>query len=231
MYTENLMALSSVTLENIPHLWKQNDVLVFLIDLDNYDTLSYDTLSTGYLNNIERDHMEKLQTVYFKKRYIISRMVLKHVLCHLLNKSSVMEISTYKDECGEVHILNHKELHICISYSENIVTLAISKVKVGIDVEIERSLALKNTLKYLRITSSCTEKSASDSDILKIWTMKEAYCKFSNKSMLSILSKEPDFNNACCSSYVLDSKYIFSVVTDSGSHTINISRLEKINYS
>jgi 4'-phosphopantetheinyl transferase len=230
MYTENLLTLSAVTLENIPRLWEQNDVLVFLIDLDNYDTLSYDTLSTGCLNSIEEDELNKLQTMYFKKRYVVSRIVLKHVLCHLLNKSSVLEISTYKDECGEVHILNHKELHICISYSENVVTLAISKVEVGIDVEIKRSLALKNTLKYLKITSSGTEKSASSSDILKIWTMKEAYCKFSNKSMLSILSKEPDFNNACCSSYVLDNKYIFSVITDSGSHTINISRLEKINY-
>ncbi|AKB75507.1 hypothetical protein MSLAZ_2246 [Methanosarcina lacustris Z-7289] len=225
MYTENLMQLSAVPLENIPQLWKQNDILVFLIDLDNYDTLS-----TGCLNSIEKEHLEKLQTTDFKKRYIISRMVLKHILCHLLNKNSVLEISTYKDECGEVHILNHKELHICISYSENIVTLAISKVEVGIDVEIKRPLALKNTLKYLQITSSCPEKSASDSDILKIWTMREAYCKFSNKSMLSILSRGPDFNNACCSSYVLDNKYIFSVITDSGLHTINISSLEKINY-
>lgn len=226
MYTENLMTLSSVTLENIPHLWEQNDVLVFLIYLDNYDTLS-----TGCLNSIEEDNLKKLQTIYFKKRYVISRMVLKHVVCHLLNKSSVLEISTYKDECGGVHILNHKELHICISYSENVVTLAISKVKVGIDVEIERSLALKSTLKYLQITSLYTENLVSDSDILKSWTLKEAYCKFSNKSMFSILSKEPDFNNICYSSYLLDNKYIFSVITDSGSHTINISRLEKINYS
>ncbi|TFH06198.1 MAG: hypothetical protein E4H06_00120 [Methanosarcina sp.] len=226
MYTENLMTLSSVPLENIPHFWEQNDVLIFLIDLDNYDTLSMECL-----NNIEREYLEKLQTIYFKKRYIVSRMVLKHVLCNLLNKNSVLDISTYKDECGEVHILNHKELHICIAYSENVLTLAISKVEVGIDVEIKRSLTLKHTLKYLQTTSSSSEKSASDADILRTWTMKEAYCKFSNKNIFSILSKEPDFNNTCYASYVLDNKYIFSVITDSNPHTINISRLEKINYS
>jgi len=227
MYTENLMTLSSVPLENIPHLWEHNDVLIFLIDPDNYDTLSME-----YLNNIEREYLEKLQTIYFKKRYIVSRTVLKHVLCHLFNKSSVQDISTYKDEFGEVHILNHKELHICISYSENIVTLAISKVKAGIDVEIKRPMALKNTLKYLQTSSSYTDKSISDRDvdILTIWTLKEAYCKFSNKTMLSILSKEPDFNNVFYSSYLLDNKYILSVITDSDPHTINISRLEKINY-
>ncbi|KKG11172.1 hypothetical protein EO92_17840 [Methanosarcina sp. 2.H.A.1B.4] len=225
MYTENLMTLSFVPLENIPHLWEQNDVLIFLIDLDNYDTLSMECL-----NSTEREYLEKLHTIYFKKRYIVSRMVLKHVLCHLLNKSSVLDISTYKDECGEVHILNHKELHICISYSENVLTLAISKVEVGIDVEIKRSLTLKNTLKYFQTTSSCTVKSASDADILRTWTMKEAYCKFSNKNIFSILSKEPNFNNICYLSYLLDNKYIFSVITDSDPHTINISRLEKINY-
>ena len=226
MYTENLMTLSTVPLENIPHLWGQNDVLIFLIDLD-----SYDTLSVEFLNSIERGDLEKLQTIYFKKRYIVSRMVLKHILCIILNKSSALEISTYKDECGEVHILNHKEFHICISYSENVVTLAISKVEIGIDVEIKRPLALKNTLKFFQTTSSCADKLIVDTDILKTWTMKEAYCKFSNKTMFSILSKEPDFNNACYSNYVLDNKYIFSVITDSDLRTINISRLEKINYT
>ncbi len=219
------MTLSSVPLENIPQLWEQNDVLIFLIDLDNYETLSMECL-----NSIESEQLDKLQTIYFKKRYIVSRMVLKHVLCLILKKSSALEISTYKDECGKVHILNHKEVHICISYSENVVTLAISKVEVGIDVEIKRPLALKNTLKYFQKTSSCADKSVVEADILKRWTLKEAYCKFSNKDMYSIFSKEPDFNNICYSSYVLDNKYIFSVITDSDPHTINISRLEKINY-
>jgi 4'-phosphopantetheinyl transferase len=226
MYTENFMTLSSVSLENIPYLWEQNDVLIFLIDLDDYDILNQE-----YLNNIEKEHLGKLKTIYFKKRYIVSRMVLKHVLCHLFNKRSVLDISTYKDEFGKVHILNHEELHICLSYSENIVIFAISRVEVGIDIEVKKSLALKNTLKYLQTKSSCTDKALSDTDLLKAWTLKEAYCKFSNTNIFSILGKEPDFNNTRYLSYILDNKYIFSVITDSGPYTINISRLEKINYN
>jgi len=223
MYTENSITLSSVPLENLPHLWAQNDILIFLIDLDDYYTLSMECL-----NNSEREHIEQLKTTYFKKRYVVSRNVLKQILCQLLNKSSVLEISTYNGEFGEVNILNHKELHICLSYSENIATLAVSKVKVGIDVEIKRPLALKNTLKYLQTASPFPDKSESNADILIEWTLKEAYCKFSNKSMLSILDKEPNFNNTFYSSSLLDSKYIFSIVTDSDSYAINISRLEKI---
>lgn len=226
MYTENLIILSSTPLENIPSLWKQNDILIFLIDLNDYDTLSME-----HLNHIEKKHFEKLKTNYFKKRYIVSRIVLKCVLCHLLKKKSVTDISTYKDECGQVHILDHKELHICISYSENIVTLAVSKVEIGIDVETKRSLALKSTFKYFQKRPSNTEKSLSDDDILKMWTLKEAYCKFFKKGIFSLLKEEPDFNNACYSNYVLDNKYIFSIITDSNLHTINISFLKKIDYS
>ncbi|AKB29842.1 hypothetical protein MSSIT_3123 [Methanosarcina siciliae T4/M] len=224
MYKKNSIILSSVPLKNLPNLWAQNDVLIFLIDLGDYDTLSMECL-----NNSERENLEKLKTEYFKKRYIVSRMVLKHILCKLLNKTSVLEISTCKDKFGEVHILSHKELHICISYSENIATLAVSKVKVGIDVEIKRPLALKNTLKYLKPVSQFSDKSESDAYILIGWTLREAYCKFSNESMLSVLGKEPDFNNIFYSSYLLDNKYVFSLITDSDSHTIKISRLGKIS--
>lgn len=224
MYTENSLILPSVPLKNLPNLWAQNDVLIFLIDLGDYDTLGMESL-----NNSERKYFEKLKTAYFKKRYVVSRTVLKHILCQLLNKNSVLQVSTYKDEFGEVRIPNHNELHICLSYSENIATLAVSKVKVGIDVEIKRSLELKNTLKYLRPTSPFSYNSERDAYILVEWTLREAYCKFSNEPMLSILRKELDFNNAFYSSYLLDDKYIFSLITDSDSHTIKISRLGKIS--
>lgn len=223
MHTENLM-LSSVSLENTFRLWKENDILIFVIDLDNYDALSMESL-----NNAEKEDLEKLQTSYFKKRFIVSRLVLKHILCNLLNMESILNISTYKDSCGEIHILDHEDLHICISYSENIAVLAISKVKIGIDIEVIRSLALKNTLKYLYNTPFYTDMS-SDTDLLKAWTVKEAYCKFSNKGMLSFLNKEPDFSNASYSNFVLDERYVFSIVTGTGQYAMNINHLEKINF-
>lgn len=223
MHTENLI-LSSVHLENIPYLWVKNDILVFFIDMNNYDSSG-----TEFLNNIEKKDLEKLQTPYFKKRFIVSRIVLKHILCHLLKMESTLDISTYRDMYGEVRIFNHEDLHLCISYSENIVALAISKVKIGIDVEIKRQLELKNTLKYLHKTPLYSDKPVTDAVLLKAWTVKEAYCKFSNKSMLSSLNKEPDFDNASYFNFVLDDKYIFSIVTGLGQRDINISRLEKID--
>lgn len=221
MHTEN-STLSSVPLESVPHLWENNDILVFFIDLDNYDTLSAENL-----NNTEMEDLEKLQTSYFKKRFIVSRVILKHILYNLLNMESVLNISIYKDMYGGVHISDHEDLHICISYSENIAVLAISKVKIGIDIETKRPLELKHTLRYLYNTPSYSNKSVTDNDFLKIWTLKEAYCKFSNKSMFSFLNKEPDFNNVSCFYFVLDEKYIFSIVTGLGQYTISMNYLKK----
>jgi hypothetical protein len=90
MCNENLKLPSPISLEYIPYLWQQSDILIFLIDLDNYDIFS-----TSYLNRIELESLERLQTSHFKKRYIISRTVLKHILCNITNERSTSEISTY----------------------------------------------------------------------------------------------------------------------------------------
>lgn len=222
MHTENLI-LSSIPLENTTNLWKMNDILIFFIDLDNYGTLSM-----GSLNDTEKTDLEKLRTLYFKKRFIVSRTVLKHILCHLLGIESILEISTYKNRHGEVRVHDHEDLRIGLSYSENIIALAISKVKIGIDIEIKRPHALKNTLKYLRKMPPNTDNSITGTGFLKAWTVKEAYCKFSDESMLFFLNKEPDFSNASYFNFLLDDKYVFSIVTESGQYTISMSYLEKL---
>ena len=224
MCNKNLTIPFPISLEHIPYLWERSDVLILLVDLDNYDTFN-----TDCLGRIEIEHLEGLQTSYFKKRYTVSRMVLKHILCSILNERSASDISTYKDGNGRVCIHNHNEMYICISYTENIAALAISKVEVGIDIELGRTLALKNTLKFLREKSSFTDKPLSKTDILKTWTLKEAYCKFSNKNMLPNLNKYLNLSSVSHSSYFLDNKYIFSVITHSGSHILNINHLQKID--
>ncbi|AKB59162.1 hypothetical protein MSBR2_2646 [Methanosarcina barkeri 227] len=214
----------SVSLEYIPYLWQQNDVLVFLVDLDNYNIFN-----ASYLSRIELEYLEKLQTNNFKKRYIVSRTVLKHIICKVANERSASEISTYKDENGKVCVLNHNELCICISYTGSLAALAISKVDVGIDIELARKLVLKSTFKNLYKKISLMDEMVGETDILKTWTLKEAYSKFSNKNMYLIFNKELDINSVNHLTYVLDNKYLFSIVTRSESHIIDINHLQKID--
>lgn len=224
MCNEYLKLPSPVSLECIPYLWQQSDALIFLVDLD-----SYDTFNTSYLNRIELEYLEILQTSHFKKRYIVSRTILKHIICKVANERSASEISTYKNECGKVCVLNHNELCICVSYTESLAALAISKVDVGIDIELARKLALKSTFKNLNDKISLMDETVSETDLLKIWTLKEAYSKFSNKKIHLIFNKELDLSSVNHSTYVLDNKYVFSIVTRSDSHIIDINRLQKID--
>ena len=64
MFNENLMSPSLVSLDEIPHLWQHSDVLIFLVDLNDYDTLN-----TGYLSSIELESLARLKTSHFKRRY------------------------------------------------------------------------------------------------------------------------------------------------------------------
>jgi 4'-phosphopantetheinyl transferase len=217
-----------VPLEKIPHLWEQNDILILLINLNNYNLLN-----TEYLDLNEKEHLESLKTSYFIKRYIVSRNVLKYILQnipgYLRKDQSLSEIGTYNDEYGKIHIRNHKELHICISYSRNIISLAISKVEVGVDIELKRAISPGKVLKYLTPDLK-TESLENQLDFLIAWTLKEAYCKFSNKSMLFVLNKELELSSIFHSSYVLNDKFILSVISDKNPCSLNISCLSKIEF-
>jgi len=225
MYIRYLNLPASILLKDIPFLWEQNDILILLIDLDSY------TLSTRFLDENEKEDLNNLKTSYFRERYIVSRTVLKFVLHYLLEGLSIFKIGTYKDEYGRVHVRDHEELHICISYTENIVSLAISKVNVGIDIELKKSLSSGNFSKYLNQRALETDSQENGLDLLTLFTLKEAYCKFSNTSILSCLNKELDLSNLFSSSYFLNERYILSIITDERPCAINISFLQKIETS
>lgn len=224
MYSESLVLPSPISLESVPYLWQQSDVLIFLINLDHYDIFS-----TKYLNKTEMEYLERLQTSYFKKRYIISRTVLKHIVCGIIRERFATGISTYKDEYGRVCIHNNSTLNICISYTQSIAVLSISEIEMGIDIELERTLALKSNLKNLHTKPLLTDEPANEVDFLKTWTLKEAYSKFLNKNMHLIFSKKLDLSGVSHFTYFLDNKYILSVITHPGSHIININYLPKID--
>jgi 4'-phosphopantetheinyl transferase len=214
-----------ILLEDIPYLWKQNDILILLTDLDNYSVFN-----TKYLDDKEKEDLDGLKTSYFKKRYIVSRTVLKYVLSSLPGEQSVFKIGTFKDEYGRVHVQDRAELYICISYTENIVSLAISKVNIGIDIELQKSVSLGKFSNFLEKKVVKTGEIRDDPDLLTLFTLKEAFCKFSNKSILFYLNKELDLSNVFYSCYFLNNKYILSIIADPKSHAFNISSLQIINF-
>ena len=83
-------------------------------------------------------------------------------------------------------------------------------------------------IKNLYKKTSLMDETVDETDFLKIWTLKEAYSKFSNKKMHLIFNRELDLNSVNYLTWIIDNKYLFSIVTCSESHIIDINRLQKI---
>lgn len=224
MYIRYLNIPDSILLKDIHSLWEQNDILIFLVEMDKY------TYNIGFLDESEKEDLDKLQTGYFRERYVVSRTILKFVLRDLLEGESVFEISTYKDKYGRVHVRDHGELHICISYTGNIISFAISKVNVGIDLELKRPFSAGKFSKCMIKQAVGTHCFKDDFSMLALFTLKEAYSKYYNESILFCFNKELDTNNVFSSSYILDEKYILSIIADAKHPAVNIGYLQKIEF-
>lgn len=218
-----LNMLTNISLEHIPRLWQQNDILILICELDDYGTLA-----TDHLDEKEKRDFGSLKTEYFRKRFIVSRMVLKSVLCSLTKEGPLSDISLCKDKNGRLHVRGHNELNICISYSGNVIFLAISKIELGIDAEEKRDLPLNNVSGNMKTEKSHSGRYLTDVKFLTDWTLKEAYCKFSNESIFCYLNKEPDIRGVYHSTYHINDKYVLTIVTGSARYAIDINIFEWI---
>lgn len=64
-------------------------------------------------------------------------------------------------------------------------------------------------------------------DTLKNWTLREAYCKLTDQSMLACLNKEIDLNDIDHQELVINNRYVLSVAFASKNNKINICNLQK----
>jgi 4'-phosphopantetheinyl transferase len=225
MYFADIDLPSTILLKDVPFLWEHKDILIILIGLDSC------TFGAEYLDDNEKKELNKLKTSYFRERYLVSRTVLKFVLHYLLEGQTIFKISTYKDEYGRVHVRDHEELHICISYTKKIVSLAISKVDVGMDIELIKPFSAGKFSKYLSRQALKSDGLNNCPDLLALFTLKEAYSKFSNKSLISCVNKELDLSGIYSSIYVLMGSYILTIITKAKPLAINISYLQKLEAS
>ncbi|MCC7576185.1 MAG: 4'-phosphopantetheinyl transferase superfamily protein [Methanomethylovorans sp.] len=214
-----------VPLEQVSDLWEENDVVIFIVDMTDYPSPD-----ANYLSEAEKVYLDTLKTDHFRNRYITSRIVLKS-LSGYLKKRSWSDMVTYKDEKGRVHVCDHNDLHVCISYSGNILALALSKTEVGIDIEFIRPRSVASISKSIDRTLSDSNPSAHVYDFLSRWTLKEAYCKISNETMFSNLSRKLDLSGLYHSSHCMENKYLLAIVTRSLPGKVKVVCLQKIDLS
>ncbi|WP_440951618.1 4'-phosphopantetheinyl transferase family protein [Methanococcoides sp. FTZ1] len=207
----------------IHELWDESEVLIFLADLELYEQLRSPDLTCD-----EKEYLKTLRTEYFKKRFIVSRSLLKAILQHILRKKTPSEISLYRNNNGRVCIGDHKEIYICISYTRNLVAILLSRQKAGLDIEHIRPIYLTRFSKYFQNKGPERDMPMEDNvNVLKAWTLKEAYCKLTDQSMMACLNKEIALDDLDHHELIVNNEYVLSVVFDSKDNEVNICYLKK----
>ena len=189
--------------------WQTHDVITFFINMDRYHASLNDFLDTG-----EQERAGKFRTDYFKKRFTVSRTLIRQILKTILRTENGADIVLVPRKQGGIVVRGHSEVNISLSYSGSCMALSIGKRKLGCDIEVVRPLAIRKTLSSpLFHGIQCANDSRH---FLHRWTLVESYAKLHDKNPYALLNNQVFSEEVHFVSYCLDQHAIVSLALDSG---------------
>lgn len=195
--------------EQIVSYWKEYDTLTFLVDLDIYRP-SFST----FLDQLEKEKELRYKTAVSRKRFVVSRTIIKHILKHILPVQSPSDCILIREKYGRIHIKDIPGIYISLSYSGTVIAITLGKRKIGTDIEVLRPVDIRKTRScpFFFDTKARNEKERSR-HFLQIWTLIEAYAKLRDRSAYACLTETdfpPDINFV---SYCINATAIFSLAS------------------
>lgn len=109
-----------------------NDIIIYSIYLPDFIDLKSDLYK--FLNSLEIKKVERFYKETDRNRFIIYRAILKLIL-GAYTKLDVKNILLDYDFNKKPYLASHPWLHFNVSHSEDFAAIAISRRKVGIDIE------------------------------------------------------------------------------------------------
>ena len=79
--------------DEIPAYWKTHDVITFLADVGMYDAVRCHTLDTA-----EKEQQRRFKSDYFKRRFVVSRSLIRQILPCIPGTENDTDIITLKKE-------------------------------------------------------------------------------------------------------------------------------------
>jgi phosphopantetheinyl transferase len=195
----------------IPSYWNQYDVLTFILDLGNNNTLL-----TDFLDDREKEKVLHLKTGISRMRHIVSRSVLKHIVSEIIQEKNVLDIVLLSRATGGIYVKDHPAISVSLSYSGTSIAITVGKVKVGSDIEIARPVEISK-IKFYPIFTGHTHVNEKGGipDILRLWTLIEAYSKLQDRNPYSLLSEPCLPTDAHFISYSVNNRSVFSLASRS----------------
>ena len=202
-------SMNQCLFEEIPVYWETNDVITFLVDLGMHHPLLFDVL-----DNREKEQAQKFKTEYFKKKFTVSRSILKHILQHILGVKDTSDILLGKEKKGRIILHNRPDIFISLSYSGPYIALTVGKQKIGCDIEVLRPIK-DNKIAFcpIFINYQCMDDKKHIWQVIHVWTLVESYAKLYDENPYSLLNPSAVFKEVNFFSYCINKHLIFSLAS------------------
>jgi hypothetical protein len=203
-------SMNRCLLEEIPRYWEANDVITFLADLRMYRPALYDDLDNG-----EKEQEQKFKTEYVKKRFTLSRSLLKRILQPVLGADNPSDILLGKEKKGRVILPGRPDICISLSYSGSCIAISIGKQKIGCDIEVVRPVKTRKIESCpVFIHYNCSKDRKHVERVIHVWTIIESYAKLYDKNPYPLLNCSSLFKDTNFVSYCINKHMIFTLASE-----------------
>jgi 4'-phosphopantetheinyl transferase len=201
--------MNRCSFDEIPVHWDANEVITFLADIGQYRHTYYNAL-----DNKEKEDVQKFKTEYFRKRFTVSRTLLKHILLPILETDNPAHILLGKEKKGRIIIPTRPDICISLSYSGPYIAFSVGKQKIGCDIELLRPIKSKKIASSpVFMNYSHMDNSDNLQQIIHVWTLIESYAKLSDKNPYCLLNTSSLFDDTNFVSYRINKLLIFSLAS------------------
>ena len=168
-----------------------------------------------FLDALEKEQVKQLKSEYFKKRFAVSRSIIRRILKHIPETEHIPDIVLNKEKNGRIRVKNWPDVFISLSYSGPCIAVTMGKRKIGTDIEVVRQVELRKIRSSpLFDGSTCWNGKERIHSIFHLWTLVEAYAKLRDMSPYPLLSGKCLPFDASFVSYCIDRHAILSLAYD-----------------
>ena len=197
---------------DVTAFWTDHDAVSFLVDLGAYHPSLHAHLSSG-----ERERERRFTTAVSRRRFVVSRCILKRVLVEILPEERIAGIVLAQNAGGRICVEGRPDVYVSLSYSGRSIAIAVGKRKLGSDLEGVRPV------RDAKITASPAYRSyppPRDADrsqqVIHVWTLLESYAKLFDQNPYPLLDRCAPFPGAEFVSYCIDRRAILSLASAPG---------------
>ena len=191
--------------EQIPVYWKTHEVITILADIGMYNSDLFNSL-----DDAEKEQVFLLKSSYFKKRFTLSRCIIRHILQYI--PGNLSDLVLVREKNRRVRVDTRNDIFLSLSYSGSSIAVTVGKRKIGSDIEIVHPQEIR------KIQSSPLYEGMGYSSekeriqrIFHLWTLVEAYAKLHDMTPYSLLSARCFPPDASMVSYCVDHTAILSI--------------------